>query len=229
VAKHPVNPAHPSAKSAPQLIAELDTADYKRREEVKSSLIRAGDAALPAIFDALRAKTPKHVDFLTGVFCERGPAAASAVPELIRLFQDPAISPSVKHHFLQSLACVGKTSPQAQALLISLIKGGDDAMRPWAVMLLERFDSQEAVFALAGALSNSQRSVREAAAGVLSGMGPKAAPAVPALSKAMGQKGTYLSMLAGNALRAIGTREAMAEIKKHKTENDGGSSEEITQ
>lgn len=226
VANHPVNPAHPSAKSAQQLIVELDTADYKRREEIKATLIRMGDAASPAIFDALRAKTPKHVDFLTGVFCERGPAAASAVPELIRLFQNPAISPSFKHHFLQSLACVGKTSPQAQALLISLIKDGDDAMRPWAVMLLERFDSQEVVFALAGALSNSQRSVREAAAGVLSGMGPKAAPAVPALSKAMGQKGTYLSMLAGDALRAIGTREAMAEIKKHGNE---GSSEEITQ
>ena len=98
-------------------------------------------------------------------------------------------------------------------------------MRPWAVMFLERFDSQEVIVALAGALSDPQRSVREAAAGVLSGMGPKAAPAVPALGKAMDQKGTYLSMLAGNALQAIGTPEAIAELKKHGNENGLGSSE----
>jgi len=226
VATYSANGARPSTNSAQQLINELDTAHLKRREEIKSSLILMGDAGLPAIVGMFRAKAPKHVDFLTGVLCERGTSAVSATPELIRLFKDPAISPSLKHHFIQSLACVGKTSLEAQALLISLVKSGDDAMRPWAVMSLERFQSQESVTALAGALSDPRRSVREAAADALSKMGPKAAPAIPALAKAIAQKGTYLSMLAGNALRAIGTPEALAEVKKHEHDNDLGLSED---
>jgi len=206
----------PSKTSVQQLIAELDTARMNRKEEIKSALILTGDTGLQVILRSFRAKTPKHVDFLTGVLCERGTTAASAVPELIRLFKDPAVSPSIKHHFLQSLACVGSASSDAQAFFISLVKSGNDSMRPWAVMALERFDSQEVVVALAGALSDSRRSIREVAASALSKKGPKAAPAIPALTKAMAQKGTYLSMLAGNALRAIGTPEAMAEVKKHR-------------
>ena len=226
VANHPVNPTHSSAKSAQHLIAELDHAGYKRRQEIKASLIRMGDSASPAILGTFRAKTPKHVDFLTGVLCERGPAAVGAVPELIRLFQNKTITPSIKHHFVQSLGCVGTTSAEAQALLISLTKGGDEAIRPWAVMSLERFDSREAILALAEALSDPRRSVRESAAGALSKMGPKAAPAIPALGKAMGQKGTYLSMLAADALQAIGTPEAKAELKKHGKEDDLSSPED---
>jgi hypothetical protein len=228
VAKYSASAIPPSANTAQQLIAELDTAPSKRREEIKSSLVLMGDAGLPAMLGMFGAKAPKHVDFLTGVLCERGTAAASAAPELIRLFKDQAVSSSIKHHFLQALACVGKTSVQAQTLLVSLVKSGDDAIRPWAVMSLERFHSPEAVAALAGALSDPRRSVREAAAEVLSKMGPKAAPAVPALTKAIAQKGTYLSMLAGNALRAIGTPEALAEVKKHEHDNDLGLSEDTS-
>ena len=226
VAKYSGSTSPPSANNAQQLIAEMDNAQPKRREEIKSSLILMGDAGLPAIMGMFRAKAPKHVDFLTGVLCERGTSAVRATPELIRLFQDPAISPSLKHHFIQSIACVGKTSPEAQTLLISLVKSGDDAMRPWAVMSLERFQSQESVTALAGALSDPRRSVREAAAEVLSKMGPKAAPAIPALAKAMAPKGTYLAMLAGNALRAIGTPEALAEVKRHGNDNELGLSDD---
>ena len=212
--------APPVKNNVQQLIVELDTAKPKRKEEIKSSLILMGDAGLPVILGSFRAKTPKHVDFLTGVLCERGTTAASAVPELIRLFKDPTVPPSIKHHFVQSLACVGTASSETQVFLISLVQSGDDAMRPWAVMALERFDSPDVVVALAGALSDSRRSIREVAAGALSKMGPKAAPAIPALTKAMAQKGTYLSMLAGNALRAIGTPEAMAEVKKHGHGNE---------
>lgn len=212
--------APPPKNSAQQLIVELDTAKPKRKEEIKSSLILMGDAGMPAVLRSFRAKTPRHVDFLTGVLCERGPTAASALPELIRLFKDPLVTPSIKHHFLQSIACVGTASSDAQGFLISQVKSGDDAMRPWAVMALEHFDSRDVIFALAGALSDSRRSIREAAAGVLLKMGPKAAPAIPALTKALTQKGTYLSMLARNALRAIGTPEAMAEVNKHRSGNE---------
>ena len=227
VRAHPVNSAHPSAKSAPQLLAELDRADLKRKTEIRASLILMGDAASPAILGAFRGQPIRHVDVLTGVLCERGTAAVGAAPELIRMFRNPAITPSVKHHFLQALACVGRTSPETQSLLISLVKDGDDALRPWAVMALERFDSPDVVVALAAALSDPHRSVREAAAGALVAMGPKAAPAVPALTKAMGQKGTYLAMIAENALRAIGTPDAMAELKKRGTDNQWESSDDV--
>jgi Sel1 repeat len=211
---HPVNNSHLPAKSAQQLIAELDTADSKKRSEIKVALILLGDSALPAIAEAFRATPLKHTDFLAGVLCERGPAAASLSPQLIRLFRNPAITPSVKHHFLSSLACIGNRSPEVEAFMILLLKEGDDSMRPWAVRFLGRFDSHNVILALAGSLGDSKRTVREAAAEVLAEMGPKAAPAVPALAKAMDQKGTYLSMLAGNALQAIGTPEALAEVKK---------------
>ncbi|HEX5646037.1 MAG TPA: HEAT repeat domain-containing protein [Nitrospira sp.] len=214
---HPVNNSRLPAKSAQQLIAELDTADHKKREEIKVALILMGDSALPAIADAFRATPLKHTDFLAGVLCERGPAAASLSPQLIRMFRNPAITPSVKHHFLSSIACIGSRSPEVEAFMISQLKEGDDSMRPWAVRFLGRFDSQNVVLALAGSLSDSKRTVREAAAEVLTEMGPKAAPAIPALAKAMDQKGTYLSMLAGNALQAIGTPEALAEVKKRDT------------
>jgi hypothetical protein len=62
-------------------------------------------------------------------------------------------------------------------------------------------------------------------------MGPKAAPAIPALAKAMDQKGTYLAMLAGNALQAIGTPEALAEMKKRDASSgsaDGNKTGEET-
>ncbi|MDH5668845.1 MAG: HEAT repeat domain-containing protein [Nitrospira sp.] len=211
--------APPPKNAAQQLISELDTAKSKRKEEIKSALILMGDAGSPALLRSFRSKTPRHVDFLTGVLCERGPTAASAIPELIRLYKDPVVTPSIKHHFLQSLACVGTASADAQVFLISQVKAGDDAMRPWAVMGLENFDSPDAIMALAGALSDSKRSVREAAAGVLLKLGPKAAPAIPALTKALAPKGTYLSMLASNALRAIGTPEAIAEADKSGTTN----------
>lgn len=225
-----ISTSQAQVQRAKQLIAELVTPDYKRRKEIKSSLVLMGDGALPAMFEAFRSKTPRHLDFLTEVLCERGLAAASAVPELIQLFQDPAVSPSIKHHFLRSLACIGNTSLTAQAFLISLVQSGDDAMRPWAVMSLERFDSEEAVVALAGALSDSRRSVREAAAEALSKMGPKAAPAIPALKKAVALKGTYLSMLAGNALRAIGTSAAQGEfhVPEQGSSEDTGESAPVS-
>jgi HEAT repeat protein len=216
---HPVTNSHLPAKSAQQLIAELDTADSKKRGEIKVALILLGDSALPAIADAFRATPLKHTDFLAGVLCERGPAAASLSPQLIRMYRNPAITPSVKHHFLSSIACIGNRSPEVEAFMISQLKEGDDSMRPWAVRFLGRFDSLNVVLALAGALSDSRRTIREAAAEVLAEMGPKAAPAIPALAKAMDQKGTYLAMLAGNALQAIGTPEALAELKKR----DAGS------
>lgn len=221
---HPVNNSHLPAKSAQQLIAELDTADHKKREEIKVALILMGDSALPAIADAFRATPLKHPDFLAGVLCERGPAAVSLSPQLIRMFRNPAITPSVKHHFLSSLACIGNRSPEVEAFMISQLKEGDDAMRPWAVRFLGRFDSPNVVLALAGALSDSRRTIREAAAEVLGEMGSKAAPAIPALAKAMDQRGTYLSMLAGNALQAIGTPEALAEVKKR--DPSSGAAEE---
>lgn len=211
---HPVNHSHLPAKSAQQLIAELDTADHKKREEIKVALILMGDSALPAIADAFRATPLKHTDFLAGVLCERGPAAASLSPQLMRMFRNPAITPSVKHHFLSSLACIGNRSPEVEAFMLSQLKEGDDSMRPWAVRFLGRFDSHNVILALAGALNDPKRTIREAAAEVLGEMGPKAAPAIPALAKAMDQKGTYLSMLAGNALQAIGTPDALAEVKK---------------
>ena len=214
---HPVANSHLPAKSAQQLIAELDNADQKKREEIKVALILMGDSALPAIADAFRATPLKHTDFLAGVLCERGPAAASLSPQLIRMFRNPAITPSVKHHFLSSLACIGNRSAEVEAFMIAQLKEGDDSMRPWAVRFLGRFDSHNVVLALAGALGDSRRTIREAAAEVLGEMGPKAAPAIPALAKAMDQKGTYLSMLAGNALQAIGTPDALAEVKKRDT------------
>lgn len=213
---HPVTNSHLPAKSAQQLIAELDTADSKKRGEIKVALILLGDSALPAIADAFRATPLKHTDFLAGVLCERGPAAASLSPQLIRMYRNPAITPSVKHHFLSSIACIGNRLPEVEAFMISQLKEGDDSMRPWAVRFLGRFDSNNVVIALAGALSDSRRTIREAAAEVLAEMGPKAAPAIPALAKAMDQKGTYLAMLAGNALQAIGTPEALAELKKRE-------------
>jgi HEAT repeat protein len=85
-------------------------------------------------------------------------------------------------------------------------------------MLLEKFDSREVALALGDALNDSRRAVREKAAENLWSMGPKAAPAVPALARQMDRKGTYLASVAGSALKAIGTPEAIAEIKKRKIE-----------
>lgn len=218
VTQHPVNTSHPSFKSAQALIAELDRADFKRREEIKAALIRMGNASTPAMLEALHQRTFTHTKLLTDVLCERGSESSSAIPELIRLLNDPSVLQPVNSHFLSSLACVGKSSPEVQSFLISLLKGGSDAMRPWAVMLLENFESKEAVLALADALDDSRRTVRETAVRVLLSMGPKAAPAVPALSKLMDQRGTYLASAAGDALAAIGTPEAIAEIKRHHTE-----------
>jgi hypothetical protein len=218
VTRHPVNTSHPSFKSAQRLIAELDRADFKKKEEIKASLVRMGNVSTPAMLEALHQRTFAHTKLLTDVLCERGPESSSAIPELIRLLNDPSVLQPINSHFLSSLACIGKTSPEVQSFLISLLKGGSDAMRPWAAMLLENFESKEAVLALADALDDSRRTVRETAVRVLLSMGPKAAPAVPALSKLMEQRGTYLASAAGDALAAIGTPEAIAEIKRHHTE-----------
>jgi len=218
VTKHPVNTSHPSFKNAQQLLAEFDRADFKRKEEIKASLIRMGNASLPAMLEALTNRSFTHTKLLTDVLCERGTEASSAIPELIRLLNDPNVLQPINSHYLSSLACIGKTSPHVQSFLITLSKEGTDAMRPWAVMLLEQFNSKESVLALADALDDSRRTVRETAVRVLLNMGPKAAPAVPALAKLMDQKGTYLASAAGDALAAIGTPEAIAEMKKHHAE-----------
>ena len=218
VTKHPVNTSHPSFKSAQALLVELDRADLKKKEEIKASLIRMGNTATPAMLEALHQRTFTHTKLLTDVLCERGPESSNAIPELIRLLNDPSLLQPANSHFLSSLACIGKTSPEVQSFLISLLKGGSDAMRPWAAMLLESFESKETVLALADALDDSRRTVRETAVRVLLNMGPKAAPAVPALSKLMDQRGTYLASAAGDALAAIGTPEAIAEIKRHHIE-----------
>jgi len=41
---------------------------------------------------------------------------------------------------------------------------------------------------------------------------------VPALAKLMDQKGTYIASAAEDALAAIGTPEAIGELKKHQVE-----------
>lgn len=218
VTKHPVNASQPSGKSAQQLIAELDRADSRRSGEIKAGLIRMGDSALPAIAETFRGPRSRHIELLKDVLCERGPEASIAIPEFIRLFNDPSVSQPLKPHVLSSLTCIGKTSPAVESLLIALLKEGSDDIRPWAAMLLEKFDSREVALALSDALNDSRRSVREKAAENLWSMGPKAAPAVPALAKQMDRKGTYLATVARSALKAIGTPEAIAEIKKRQTE-----------
>lgn len=90
--------------------------------------------------------------------------------------------------------------------------------------VLEAIDSHNIVLALAGSLGNSKRTVREVAVEVLTEMGSKAAPAIPALTKAMDPKGTYLSMLAGSAFQAIRTPEALAEVKKRDTTSGSADS-----
>ena len=172
-------------RTAEQLLAELDNANRRPRDEIKRDMVRLGDAATPALIAVLRDGTSPNMEFVVDVLCTRGPDAAGAIPDLRRIVEAPSgrepRSPWPTLYAVSALACVGRQSPEATRYLISLLKSPNAHLRAITASRLYQFQTTDVVLALGEALSDPDQAVRETALGSLMHMGPKASPAIPML------------------------------------------------
>lgn len=111
-----------------------------------------------------------------------GAKAAPAAEKLWPLASEPAAP--VREAALRALAEIGGASPRP---LCKLLVHADEGVRVTAAENLSSFPNlpAEVVDDLAAALADSNVRVRQPAADALNAMGPKAAPTVPALLKAL--------------------------------------------
>jgi RNA polymerase sigma factor (sigma-70 family) len=115
-----------------------------------------------------------------------GPAAEPALPELLRALRDP--DRGVAHEVCNTLARIG---PKAAPVLAAALRDDDPRVRGEALDVLFRLgpDAKAAVLALAECVEKDpQTRTRILAAVNLGRLGPEAAQALPALTRAAGDR-----------------------------------------
>jgi len=140
---------------------------------------------LPVLTAALADPKPDVRCNAASAIARLGPKAAPATQKLWPLASDPAAP--IREAALRALIDIGGVSP---APLCKLLVHTDAGVRVTAAENLRDFSGipPEAVGDLAMAVTDDNPGVRLAAADALATLGPKAAPAVPALLKALADR-----------------------------------------
>ncbi len=140
-----------------------------------------------------------------------GPAAAGAVPALVKALEDRAAY--VRYGAAGALGRIGPAAAVAvPALVKTALQDPDRGVRGAAAYALGKIGpgAAGAVPTFARALENQDGAVRRKAVEALVKMGPAAAAAVPALVKALEDRESHVREWAADALGKIGPRAAAA-------------------
>jgi HEAT repeat protein len=139
------------------------------------------------------------------ILSRMGEDAAPAAVALVRVCSD--VDEQVREHAVAALEDLGPPPADAIAQLVALVDHKDPLVGYWATTLLGRAgeDAESAVPALTKCVdSTADLAVRQRAAWALGKIGPAAAAARDALTRAAGQADPRLARLATEALEEIG-------------------------
>ena len=114
-----------------------------------------------------------------------GPAAAAAIPDLIRLWRRRSLGSNEREWYLAAIGSLGPDPPETIPALLSGLREQDPTLRYTAVQFLSRFGPKAAVAVepLIRTLEDEDDHVRCSAVWALRTIGASAAPALPALRK----------------------------------------------
>lgn len=223
----------PVAQTAvPALSKALQDTDASVGRKAAEALGKIGKPAIPALTKALQSNNDDIRGLAAEGLAAAGPAAKDAVPALADLLRDPKTSIETKKSVAAALEKVGPAARPAIPVLIEVIqeKKQDDAIRrnaaaalvhigepavpalaiafrnvsaPFYIRDALRKIGKPAVSAVAEALTDKNRSVRERAAVLLGDIGADAEEARPALTRAAKDPDPGVSKAAQAALKKI--------------------------
>jgi HEAT repeat protein len=202
------------------LVATLAGDEVDVRREAAEALAKMGEEAVAGLCQALRSETPevrREAARTLGRIGRYGGSASSAVSALVESLEDDAIKCAAAFALGEICCHLEMTVPA----LVGLLADSDREARWWAAHALgsvARESSRQgsniivhdAVFELAGLLSDEHEDVSEKAAWALTGLGQGARLAVPELLSAAlaGLGESYLALRATGA----GDREQLHQV-----------------
>jgi HEAT repeat protein len=167
------------------------------------ALARLGAAVVAPLVELLKSGDETKRWYALEVLGKAGPAARSAVPELIKVLQGPGEA----WNRARAAGTLGAIGPAAEAALPALVaalgaKGAEEMVSRYAVSALVKMGAK-AVPLLTSALKDPDAQMRKQAATALGQLGPAAKAAVPALTEAARDGDPGVAQAAAEALKAI--------------------------
>ena len=189
------------------LIRTLNDVAEPPRRTARQVLAEYGDVALPALLEALggRGRTQATRAGAALVVAKLGSKAAPAVPALQDLF-DRRQPPPVRDAAAYALGEIGAAAAPAVPALIAGLSDPERVARTAALQALGRIGDVAAVDPIAALLESDETPVRVLAAEALGRFGPGAAPAVPALVRALGDLSPAVRRWSAEALGRVGAK-----------------------
>ncbi|MHC4916274.1 MAG: HEAT repeat domain-containing protein, partial [Planctomycetota bacterium] len=209
--------------AVPRLTEVLDGGSEAARRGAAMALGRMGtDAAeaVPALVKALGSRDPVVRGEVALAISKTGPGAGGAASALAGLLKDGDYG--VRANAARALGDCGPAAASAVPALKAALKDESREVRYAAFVALGKV-GPAAVPALTEVLGNEDDAWNRArAARALCAIGPGAAPAIDALVKALGAKGTETRREAVWALAAIGpaAKKAAADVKRAASDPD---------
>lgn len=218
----------------PAMKTALGSAPWQAKIWVTRILGEMGKKAIPAVPALVDALGDNDIDVRKGALLtlnRLGPAAISAMPKLLRIIKDPSLP---RHIWEGALRCIFSIGNQGTLGLLSLLESDDWTIRRKIMENIGRLGAKvgpEAVPFLIQALSHKQKEVRWTSAMVLSKLGPKAAPAVSALTQSLNDTDPITRKWSARALGAIGApaRSSIPALNRRKRDPNASVRDAVTQ
>ncbi len=209
-----------SEKVGAALVAALKDADPEVAKNAIAALGSMGPQITPQIVETL--KNPALRNYALTILEGFGPAAKAAVPDLVKLLDDPKTDTATRRevHFL--LGQIGPESAPATATLVKALGSDNERVRNSAIFALGRIGpaAHEAVPALEKLTSNDDMFMHVGGLWALVQIKPAdaalAAQAVPELTKGLSSDREMVQVEAARTLGMLGAaaKSALPALKK---------------
>lgn len=204
----------PTPRAVPALIEALTDPHERVRRNAAAALVRIGETAVPALIEALKHPEEWVRWQAAGLLGNLGEAAAPAVPALIKILRDRKEKEEVRAKAAEALGLIGEAAAPAVRALIEAMRYRDKTVSFAADAL--RLIGKAAVPALLEVSRDSDCFLRANAAWAFGWIGKAAALGVPALLEGLKDPVPTVRGWAADALRDIGTPEALAAVDEYE-------------
>ncbi|MCU0606073.1 MAG: HEAT repeat domain-containing protein [Candidatus Edwardsbacteria bacterium] len=200
----------------PDLIHLLTSNNPSISEMAVDALARLGGRSLPALVAALKHRDERVRAGAAEALGAMGPAGALATGALLESLEDRA--PYVRLRSAAALGAYGAAADDAVPYLAARLADEDPYVRLEAARALFRVEPEREGYLevlLAGIVAE-EMDVRYQSAEMLGEVGMTVPAAVPALARALGDRNFFVALTAAEALKSIGTEEALRALREHR-------------